>query len=94
MGEQTTLPSDRPDLLIFYRGEPLLVERVEGYPPEMKLTCPKCGVRGYIALFPVDPSGHSIIGELDGSVSIHPSLICGADCGWHVLVSHGEARDV
>lgn len=84
----TQLP---PEFLIFYRDEPHILRKY-ATTAEYGFTCPRCGTRGSIELHPT--AGHAIYVEpgADG-VTIRPSLVCGTDCGFHVLVDRGIARD-
>jgi hypothetical protein len=80
-------------LLVIYRGDPFALTPVtrdgeHGY----SMNCPKCGTRNALILHPTE--GHAVWKDERGELQIRPSLVCGNDCGWHVIVENGEARDV
>ena len=85
-------PSSRPprlDLMFLYQGQPHIVERIA--PNEFYLTCPKCGRRQEIALHPTE--GHAIWKNVRDQLCVEPSVVCGNNCGWHVVITNGEAKD-
>jgi hypothetical protein len=34
---------------------------------------------------------HRVTVAPDGAMNVHPSIICPRDCGWHVVISNGQA---
>lgn len=77
--------------MFLYRGQPHILRRFVNT-AEYGLTCPKCGQRGTVVLDPTE--GHAIVSEPGRGISVQPSVVCPFDCGWHVLIENGEARDV
>lgn len=60
------------------------------------IECPKCG-NG----IPFDSTGkgkeqwlpHALSFAEDGAITASPSVVCAYECGWHVIITAGDAKD-
>lgn len=58
--------------------------------------CPQCGDGVPCDGEPRDEMwlGHQVMVAADGAATVTPSVVCPRGCGWHVVITNGEAVSV
>jgi uncharacterized protein DUF6527 len=95
----------RPETFtVEYNGAPLVFDRM-GTADQYYVECPRCRERRGADYFgrnaiTVGAGGWSLTFDEQGRATVSPSILCRSswqgepECGWHIVIENGVARDV